>query len=190
MKSIIQISVKPCELSSEAAIADLKARVHQLDETARKVAGQYVNLATSAGDNLHQIKALLPHGQFGKWCDENIEFSERTRQRYMWFSTHRAVIEALRKENPQLTAMEIVQELTVPKPPRLADLKSNRLAELEAKVSRCVESAGRAKQALLNVRDQKLWEGDFDSIDDWCRSVTGMTFEEFYTLCDPTGGVE
>lgn len=55
-------------------------RHHQL---ASDKASEAVHHATEAGKLLLEVKATLPHGQFGEWMEKNISISSRQAQRYM-----------------------------------------------------------------------------------------------------------
>jgi hypothetical protein len=57
--------------------------LNKLHELAIGTARQAVDHAKQAGELLLQVKAQLPHGEFGRWCENNTALSERTCQRYM-----------------------------------------------------------------------------------------------------------
>jgi len=46
-------------------------------------AGEAVHHAKEAGRLLLEVKAALPHGEFGKWMEQNITVSVRQAQRYI-----------------------------------------------------------------------------------------------------------
>ena len=57
--------------------------LNKLHELAIGTARQAVDYAKQAGELLLQVKAQLPHGEFGRWRENNTALTERTCQRYM-----------------------------------------------------------------------------------------------------------
>lgn len=43
----------------------------------------YVRSAIEIGKRLYEAKTMVPHGKWGKWLEENVEYSERTAQNLM-----------------------------------------------------------------------------------------------------------
>jgi DNA repair exonuclease SbcCD ATPase subunit len=69
----------------ETAIAErtpqvIAAEIRQIDSQAR----QYVLVsAIEIGRRLHEAKALVPHGSWGKWLKENVNYSQSTANNFM-----------------------------------------------------------------------------------------------------------
>jgi DNA repair exonuclease SbcCD ATPase subunit len=69
----------------ETAIADrtpqvIAAEIRQIESQAR----QYVLVsAIEIGRRLHEAKALVPHGSWGKWLKENVNYSQSTANNFM-----------------------------------------------------------------------------------------------------------
>lgn len=63
------------------------ASVAKKINSAHREIGGYFNsalgLAIKTGDWLIEVKQELPHGEFGKWVNDNLDFGERQAQRYM-----------------------------------------------------------------------------------------------------------
>ena len=71
------------ELVVVDAMTSIIAEINNQHELAINAANQAVEHAKRAGELLLQVKAELPHGEFGKWLAENVTVSERQAQRYM-----------------------------------------------------------------------------------------------------------
>lgn len=61
----------------------IASEINRLHQLAAKTATEAMGYAKAAGLLLIEIKAQLPHGQFGRWVDENIAVSQRQVQRYL-----------------------------------------------------------------------------------------------------------
>lgn len=57
--------------------------INRLHNLARKTANDAVDYAKEVGTLLQQVKAELPHGEFGHWITENLVVSIRQAQRYI-----------------------------------------------------------------------------------------------------------
>lgn len=62
---------------------DLADQVNRLHTENEHLLRRGLQNAIDAGRILSDVKAKLPHGQFGNWCAENLAFSNRTARRYM-----------------------------------------------------------------------------------------------------------
>lgn len=71
------------ELMVVDSMTSIIAEINNQHELAINAANQAVEHAKRAGELLLQVKAELPHGEFGKWLAENVTVSERQAQRYM-----------------------------------------------------------------------------------------------------------
>ena len=61
----------------------IASELNKLHELAIGTARQAVDYAKQAGELLLKVKAQLPHGEFGRWRENNTALTERTCQRYM-----------------------------------------------------------------------------------------------------------
>jgi hypothetical protein len=68
------------------------------------------------GQLLSQIKTEIPHGEFGQWCRINLEFSERTVQRYLKVYNNRESVKTDNVSDPTVSRVYNSLVKTVPKP--------------------------------------------------------------------------
>jgi len=68
------------------------------------------------GGKLIEIKASLPHGQFGAWIVNNCQFTDRTARYYMRLAENRELVNANRKSISGLTMSGAIRLLAEPKP--------------------------------------------------------------------------
>lgn len=64
-------------------MSDMAQRINAMHREASKAAVTAVELAIEIGGILIDVKAELPHGEFGPWIEKNCEFSDRTARGYM-----------------------------------------------------------------------------------------------------------
>ena len=53
----------------------LTAEANTLYHQAERLAGMSAMMFAETGRRLLEVKNRIPHGEFGKWCEENLEFS-------------------------------------------------------------------------------------------------------------------
>lgn len=61
----------------------IASEINQHHAIAQAKAGEAIHHAKEAGRLLLEVKAALPHGEFGKWLEQNITVSVRQAQRYI-----------------------------------------------------------------------------------------------------------
>lgn len=74
----------------------IAAEINTIKEQAREV---FCRAAIEIGRRLYEVRALVPHGGWGKWLEANVDYSERTAQNLM-----RVYEEYGRNANPQAIA--------------------------------------------------------------------------------------
>jgi Protein of unknown function (DUF3102) len=70
-----------------ALATDLPARINVAHAVCAKAMTAAVRHATRAGELLLRAKAKVGHGQWQKWQRDNLKFSPRTAQLYMYFAS-------------------------------------------------------------------------------------------------------
>jgi len=63
--------------------ANIASEINEHHAIAMAKAGEAIHHAKEAGRLLLEVKAALPHGEFGKWLEQNITVSVRQAQRYI-----------------------------------------------------------------------------------------------------------
>jgi chromosome segregation ATPase len=72
------------EVSIESKSTEqLTAEANTLYHQAERLAGMSAMMLAETGRRLIEVKSRIPHGEFGKWCEENLEFSYRKAARTM-----------------------------------------------------------------------------------------------------------
>lgn len=80
----IEKTEMPTELSlAIARINELHAQAEELAQKAKEVASKTIEIAIECGKLLIEQKAKVGHGNWEKWCRDNLIFDIRTAQRYM-----------------------------------------------------------------------------------------------------------
>lgn len=69
-------------------------RIRDLHEQAQALAETAIERALEAGRLLAEVKAALPHGDFGAWIEQHCGFAARTAQRYIRLHENRARLPA------------------------------------------------------------------------------------------------
>jgi DNA-directed RNA polymerase specialized sigma24 family protein len=92
-------------------------KVNRLHKERKGLKQQRRELAEEIGKELIEVKAALPHGEFGTWIENNCLFTERTAQSYMKF---------VKEEVETLREARGVKSATV------ADFDDSVIEELEA----------------------------------------------------------
>lgn len=67
------------------------AKAVEISNAAKSYADNAVAFALECGKLLIEQKKVLGHGVFGQWCDGNLDFDQRTANRYMKLSRHFAL---------------------------------------------------------------------------------------------------
>lgn len=134
--------------------ADLATSINRLHESAVAKARGAVEDARQAGEMLLAVKAQLPHGAFGTWLADNINFTERTAQRYMAVAENWEVIAAKTDTVSDLTLRGALQ--AIPKRPRPAP-HADDLVAAQAQLHR-EEDVARAVQIQLLACLLDAWD--------------------------------
>ena len=72
------------EVSIESKSTEqLTAEANTLYHQAERLAGMSAMMLAETGRRLIEVKSRIPHGEFGKWCEKNLEFSYRKAARTM-----------------------------------------------------------------------------------------------------------
>ena len=72
------------EVSIESKSTEqLKAEANTFYKQAEQLAGMSAMMLAETGRRLTEVKNRIPHGEFQKWCEENLEFSYRKAARTM-----------------------------------------------------------------------------------------------------------
>ncbi len=72
------------EVSIESKSTEqLTAEANTLYHQAERLAGMSALMLAETGRRLIEVKNRIPHGEFGKWCEDNLEFSYRKAARTM-----------------------------------------------------------------------------------------------------------
>ncbi len=74
-------------------LTDLAARIRAEHKATVDALRSAVVHGMAAGDLLIEAKTQVPHGQWGKWFEENCAMSSRSGQLYMQLAKHRNIIE-------------------------------------------------------------------------------------------------
>jgi hypothetical protein len=69
--------------NSIATLRSLKTALNKLHSNVERHLQSAKQDAAEAGEKLCEVKAILKHGDFKPWIEENCDFGERTAQRYM-----------------------------------------------------------------------------------------------------------
>lgn len=71
--------------------SDVTAEINRHHGLAVARAGEAIQHVIAAGKLLLEVKAALPHGQFGEWMASNLQVSARQAQRYMAVAQGKAI---------------------------------------------------------------------------------------------------
>ena len=86
---------------------NIAAQINYHHQTARQQADEAIRHAEEAGKLLMEVKAALPHGEFGPWLDANVLVSQRQAQRYMAVAQGKPVpVRALGSKNDTVSYLE------------------------------------------------------------------------------------
>lgn len=155
-----------------------KTSTTTIDEISR-LHGEFNGLSKEAlavvlriGELLFEQKAKLGHGSWGAWVSDNLPFTARTASKYLRLHAER---ERLKSENVSDLA-EAYRPLTDGVGDEVA--KSERRQKLE-ELEQELQATLRVMGALLVVRDEKLYRGDFDTFEEYLLERWGITSTKF-----------
>jgi hypothetical protein len=106
-------------LSEVERLGALATRINAEHAACLLAVGRALAHAIEAGGLLAEVKASLPHGEFGPWLASNFAGSDRTARAYLRLHDHRSEIEAKRQSSATLSIDRALKMLKPPKPPPL-----------------------------------------------------------------------
>ncbi len=148
--------------STEQLTAEANTLYHQ----AERLAGMSAMMLAETGRRLIEVKNRIPHGEFGKWCEENLEFSYRKAARTMQLA------EKMDDENSLFSKMPTLANIGISRvwallaaPEEVAaevvennDVESMKVRELQNELARVKEEKEAAEHKANTL------EGNNDSI--------------------------
>jgi len=96
-------------------VRDLANKINEHHASAIAAARSAIEHAIAAGGLLAQVKAELPHGQWGAWLAENFAGSERTASNYMRLYRNHDRLESKSETVSDLTVRQALDVLATPK---------------------------------------------------------------------------
>ena len=102
-----------------AKLGTLAERINAEHRACGLALGTALEHALEAGRLLAEVKASLPHSEFGPWLESNFSWSDRTARVYLRLHDHRDEIEAKRQSSATLSIDRALKMLRPPKPPPL-----------------------------------------------------------------------
>lgn len=144
----------------------LTAEANTLYHQAERLAGMSAMMLAETGRRLLEVKNRIPHGEFGKWCEENLEFSYRKAARTMQLA------EKMDDENSLFSKMPTLANIGISRvwallaaPEEVAaevvennDVESMKVRELQDELSRIKAEKEAAERKATTL------EGNNDSI--------------------------
>ena len=144
----------------------LTAEANTLYHQAERLAGMSAMMLAETGRRLLEVKNRIPHGEFGKWCEENLEFSYRKAARTMQLA------EKMDDENSLFSKMPTLANIGISRvwallaaPEEVAaevvennDVESMKVRELQDELSRVKAEKEAAERKATTL------EGNNDSI--------------------------
>lgn len=134
----------PVTVIKASSLTITASEIQSEHDAARRCASEAVAHAIKAGELLLQVKASLPHGEFGPWLAANVEFSDRTAQGYMRIAN---LDPEKRNGVADLSLRQALRTLSAPNqtpkvaPANLADeTEDQRRVRVSAKLTRWMES--------------------------------------------------
>ncbi len=122
------------------------------------------NYRIETGRDLIEAKAILPHGEFGAWLQENFNWSESTAQNFMNAArlvdkspvvamlAPSAVIALAAPNTPEAVKSEVVAGLFAGKVPTLKEIKA-KIAEARAPKPQSIKNAASSSVRTLPIND-------------------------------------
>lgn len=144
----------------------LTAEANTLYHQAERLAGMSAMMLAESGRRLLEVKNRIPHGEFGKWCEKNLEFSYRKAARTMQLA------EKMDDENSLFSKMPTLANIGISRvwallaaPEEVAaevvennDVESMKVRELQDELSRVKAEKEAAERKATTL------EGNNDSI--------------------------
>lgn len=143
------------EVSIESKSTEqLTAEANTLYHQAERLAGMSAVMLAETGRRLIEVKNRIPHGEFGKWCEENLEFSYRKAARTMQLAEKMDDENSLFSKMPTLANIGISRVWTLLAAPEEVaaeviennDVENMKVRELQEEISRLKEEKAAAER--------------------------------------------
>ena len=155
------------EVSIESKSTEqLTAEANTLYHQAERLAGMSAVMLAETGRRLIEVKNRIPHGEFGKWCEENLEFSYRKAARTMQLAEKMDDENSLFSKMPTLANIGISRVWTLLAAPEEVaaevvennDVESMKVRELQEEIAKVKAEKEAAERKATTL------EGNNDSI--------------------------
>jgi hypothetical protein len=123
--------------------------------------------AVRAGELLEKAKASIPHGEWVSWLEKNCTFSERTAQTYMRLARELPKLDPAKAQRvADLPLREAMRELAEHCPEGSSEISI--LQVHEKIIEKGLPSLREAGNALIKIRDGRLYRGTHDTFEAFC----------------------
>lgn len=151
----------------DAELSDIAYAINCSVREAEKAAKSAVVFAVDAGSKLNTAKNLVPHGQWAKWLEENVEVSLRTARAYMQLASELPLLEDGKRQHvadlPLREAMKAIATQPsiphrTPQPPvrvRALDDRAKFKKAFDAAASG-IKKVSRALAAGVSIRKKEI----------------------------------
>jgi hypothetical protein len=136
--------------------------------------------AVRAGELLEKAKASIPHGEWGAWLAKNCTFSGRTAQIYMRLARELPKLDPAKAQRvADLPLREAMKELAERYPEGSGELHVQ-----EKIIEEGLPLLREAGDALIRIRDGRLYRGTHDTFEAYCEERHGLSEEDVALLID------
>ncbi len=144
MNTAIDVAFQTEVAIENKSTEQLTAEANTLYHQAERLAGMSAVMLAETGRRLIEVKNRIPHGEFGKWCEENLEFSYRKAARTMQLAEKMDDENSLFSKMPTLANIGISRVWTLLAAPEEVaaevvennDVESMKVRELQEEISR------------------------------------------------------
>ena len=168
----------------------LTAEANTLYHQAERLAGMSAMMLAETGRRLLEVKNRIPHGEFGKWCKENLEFSYRKAARTMQLAEKMDDENSLFSKVPTLASIGISRVWALLAAPEEVaaevvennDVESMKVRELQDELSRVkAEKEASDRKVEILDRDNDKVRKDLVSLQGkFSESVSKEEFDEMF----------
>ncbi len=150
------------------SLALLSADINAAHRACEQAARSTLEHAYRTGELLIEAKATLRHGEWLPWLEANCEVSDRQARTYMRLARELPKSEV----GSDLSLKGALRAIEAPEPERQAEgeERAQRLGELEEGIERAIEVG----EALLAIRDRRLYRESHRTFEDYCHGVVGL----------------
>jgi len=152
------------------SLALLSADINAAHRACEQAARSTLEHAYRTGELLIEAKATLRHGEWLPWLEANCEVSDRQARTYMRLARELPKSEVGSDLSLKGALRAIEAPEPEPEPQAEGEERAQRLGELEEGIQRFVE----AGEALLAVRDRRLYRESHRTFEDYCRERWGL----------------